>query len=136
MANTTKTLKNELPEGMPENSVQLSVADPQAIEEGKLWIRMPNGELVNMNAGPDTFDAVVTQYVDLWDRKNWPVGQRALLVDAAAAANARLPVYYIPEDSLTQEMIEQRTACVVVDTEDSVQVHILEENATKEEVLT
>lgn len=110
MQSTSKTKKlNSLPAGVPEGSMPLKVADPEAIEKAELWILAPDGKLVNMATSPEKFDAVVTAYVDLYDRVKWPLGQRSQLI---AAANGAIPTFYIPQDSLTADLATQKASVV------------------------
>lgn len=100
---TSKIPKSELPPTVPEGSIKVEEVDPQALENrDSLWILRANGSLVNIGAcTPQEYDEVISEYVDLYDRTNWPLYQRAQLIVEAGGA---IPVFFIPEAKLPEDL--------------------------------
>jgi hypothetical protein len=89
---------------LPPGARLVKNADPQALQEGALWILAPDHTLINALCDPATFDALVSQYVDLYDRLHWPQYHRVRVIGAAKGA---IPTYFIPRDLWTPTMQEQ-----------------------------
>lgn len=85
-------------------SVPVKDGDPQKIQDANLWIQTEKG-FVNAAADPATFDAAVTEYVDLMDRTTWPLAQRSYIL-----AHGGVPTVFIEPEDLPPDLAAQREA--------------------------
>lgn len=93
-----------LPSGLPLEARRVTVADPDALERGELWLQKLDGTFYNV-ATPDatTFDEIIRTFIDLPD-PSWPLFWRSWIL---SQGNGALPLFHILPEHLTEPLKAQ-----------------------------